>query len=231
MVPTPIVSLTGPFSQGEQTAIIGGVTDARRAHWDKVYGSKAVNEVSWYEAAPERSLALIRSTGIGRSDAIIDVGGGASFLVDELLSSGYVDVAVLDISGTVLDSLRQRLGERASAVSFLQEDVTAFRPARRYSVWHDRAVFHFLTEPEDRRRYVDALRAALTTQGHVILATFGPAGPERCSGLPVVRYDARSLAAELGSEFHPVASFLAVHRTPWNAEQQFLYSRFRRLAE
>ena len=207
------------------------MSESRQAHWDKVYGSKAVSEVSWYEPAPERSLALIHATGIARSDPVIDVGGGASYLVDELMQAGYGDVTVLDISGAVLDSLRQRLGNRASAASFLQQDITQFRPTRRYSLWHDRAVFHFLIAAEDRRRYLDAVRAGLRPQGHLILATFGPDGPERCSGLPVMRYDARSLAAELGNEFQPVESFLAVHRTPWKAEQQFLYSRFRRLSD
>lgn len=207
------------------------MSESRQAHWDEVYGSKAVSEVSWYEPRPERSLALIHATGIARSDPVIDVGGGASSLVDELMQAGYDDVTVLDISGTVLDSLRRRLGERASAAVFLQQDITQFRPIRRYSLWHDRAVFHFLVAAEDRRRYLEAVRAGLRPQGHLILATFGPAGPERCSGLPVMRYDARSLAAELGGGFQPVDSFLAVHRTPWNAEQQFLYSRFRRLSD
>lgn len=207
------------------------MSESRQAHWDEVYGSKAVSEVSWYEPRPERSLALIHATGIARSDPVIDVGGGASSLVDELMQAGYDDVTVLDISGTVLDSLRRRLGERASAAVFLQQDITQFRPIRRYSLWHDRAVFHFLVAAEDRRRYLEAVRAGLRSQGHLILATFGPAGPERCSGLPVMRYDARSLAAELGGGFQPVDSFLAVHRTPWNAEQQFLYSRFRRLSD
>lgn len=204
------------------------MTESRRAHWDEVYRTKAPSEVSWYEPAPERSLALIRATDIAASDAIIDVGGGASGLAEELLRAGYRDLTVLDISGAVLEAVRRRLGERASAVSLLQQDITAFQPARRYSLWHDRAVFHFLTEPEDRRRYLDALRAGLLRQGHLILATFGPSGPQRCSGLPVVRYDAGALAAELGSGFRLVDSFLAAHRTPWNAEQEFLYARFSR---
>ena len=207
------------------------MSESRQAHWDKVYGSKAVSAVSWYEPTPERSLALIHAAGIARSDPVIDVGGGASSLVDELMHAGYGDVTVLDISGTALDSLRRRLADRASGASLLQQDITQFRPTRRYSLWHDRAVFHFLIAAEDRRRYLEAVRAGLRPQGHLILATFGPAGPERCSGLAVMRYDARSLAAELGSEFQPVDSYLAVHRTPWNAEQQFLYSRFRRLGD
>jgi SAM-dependent methyltransferase len=202
------------------------VTDARRAHWDQVYGSKAIDQVSWYEPTPERSLALIRSTGIASSEPIIDVGGGASYLIDELLNAGFCDLTVLDISGEVLGSLRERLGERAAGVTLLQEDITAFRPPRRYAVWHDRAVFHFLTEPGDRRGYIHALREGLQPNGHAIIATFGPAGPERCSGLPVVRYDASSLTKELGNEFRLVDSSLVTHQTPWGAEQQFLYCRF-----
>lgn len=199
-----------------------------QAYWDEVYRSKALDEVSWYESTPERSLALIRSTGIAPGDPIIDVGGGGSYLVDELLAAGYRDITVIDISGEVLDTLRERLGRGASSVSLLRQDVTAFQSDRRYAVWHDRAVFHFLTEPEGRRRYISGLRAGLWADGHVILATFGPSGPQRCSGLPVMRYDARSLSAELGQEFSLVDSLLTVHHTPSNAEQQFLYALFRR---
>lgn len=207
------------------------MTEARRAHWDRVYGSKAVTEVSWYEPTPTKSLALIRSTGVRHSDPIIDVGGGASYLVDELLNAGFRDLTVLDVSAEVLQRLRDRLGARVASVSFLQEDVTAFRPVRRYAVWHDRAVFHFLVEREDRERYIEAMRHALRPNGHVIIATFGPAGPQRCSGLPVVRYEASALAGELGADFRLIDSSLAVHHTPWGTEQQFLYCRFDRFRE
>jgi hypothetical protein len=204
--------------------------NGRQQHWDTVYGSKASTETSWYEPEPERSLALIRSTGIGVEDPIIDVGGGASYLVDRLLDSGYRDITVLDISGTVLESLRQRLGARAGVASLVQADIATFQPTRRYALWHDRAVFHFLVDQEDRKRYVDALTAGLRQDGHVIIATFGPAGPQRCSGLPVVRYDSDALARELGSELQLVDSTLTAHRTPWGAEQQFLHCRFVRRA-
>lgn len=202
------------------------MTEGRQLHWDTVYGTKAVNETSWYERTPERSLALIQGTGIGGDDPIIDVGGGASYLVDRLLDTGFRDVTVLDISATVLDSLCERLGSRATSATLVQADVTAFRPTRRYALWHDRAVFHFLVDREDRRRYVDALREGLRPNGHVIIATFGPDGPQRCSGLPVVRYDSAALARELGDEFQLVDSSLVAHLTPWGAEQQFLYCRF-----
>jgi SAM-dependent methyltransferase len=204
------------------------VTDSKQAHWDNVYGTRSTTSVSWYEPDPVKSLELIRATGVLPVDPIIDVGGGASFLIDKLLDAGYRDLTVLDISSEVLQKLRERLGVRSSAVAFLQEDVTSFQPARRYGLWHDRAVFHFLTRREDREHYVAALRQALLPDGHVIIATFGPSGPERCSGLATMRYDAKALAAELGSAFRLVDWSLAVHRTPSDKEQQFLYCRFAR---
>lgn len=188
--------------------------NSRQAHWDKIYGSKSVTDVSWYEAHPAKSLELIRATGVRPTDPIIDVGGGASLLVDELLDAGYRDLTVLDISPEVLQKLRERLGARAASVTFIQQDVTVFQPARRYALWHDRAVFHFLIQPQDRERYVAVLHRSLVPIGHVIMATFGPSGPERCSGLPTMRYDANSLAAELGSDFTLADSSLNVHRMP-----------------
>lgn len=205
------------------------MAQARQDHWDAVYQKKRADEVSWYESRPEKSLDLMRSTGVRDDDPIIDVGGGASRLVDELLAAGHGDLTVLDVSASVLEKLRERLGSAASSVTLVHQDVTAFQPARRYALWHDRAVFHFLTQREDRELYIGALRRGIRPGGHVLMATFGPDGPERCSGLPTVRYDAATLAAELGADFALVESFLVVHRTPWNANQQFLYCRFRAL--
>jgi SAM-dependent methyltransferase len=202
------------------------MTAARQDHWDAVYGNKAVTEVSWYEPHPKKSLELIRSAQIELTDPIIDVGGGASLLVDDLLAAGYRDLTVLDVSATVLDKLRDRLGANAPRVARLHQDVTAFEPQSRYALWHDRAVFHFLVERADRERYLDALRRALRPDGHLVIATFGPSGPERCSGLSTMRYDEAALAAELGPDFKLVGSSLNIHRTPWNAAQQFLYCRF-----
>ncbi len=202
----------------------------KQDHWDAVYRTKSITDVSWYEPHPDKSLELIRNSAIELTDPIIDVGGGASFLVDDLLEAGYRDVTVLDISAAVLDKLRERLAAKAPKVSLLHEDITAFDPDRRYALWHDRAVFHFLVEKGDRGRYVGALHRALRPGGHLVLATFGPSGPERCSGLPTVRYDEAALAAALGSEFKLVESTLAIHRTPWSASQQFLYCRFVRQA-
>jgi SAM-dependent methyltransferase len=201
---------------------------AGQPHWDAVYEKKETTEVSWYEPHPEKSLELVRSAALRAADPIIDVGGGASLLVDELLAAGYSDLTVLDISPAVLRKLRERLGSAASPVTLLHRDVTTFRPQRQYALWHDRAVFHFLTQRDDRERYIAALFHGVRPNGHVLMATFGPSGPDRCSGLATVRYDAATLAAELGADFALVESFLTVHRTPWNAEQQFLYCRFNR---
>jgi hypothetical protein len=207
---------------------VANVTDVKQTHWDTVYRSKAVTDVSWYEPHPEKSLELIRSTRMPLEAPIIDVGGGASFLVDGLLAEGYRDLTVLDISVNVLQKLRDRLGSQASSVTLIHQDVTAFYPQRRYALWHDRAVFHFLVQREDRERYIDVLRSALRADGHVIIATFGPSGPERCSGLPTMRYDSQALASELGPDFKLIDSALVVHRTPWDTAQQFLYCRFDR---
>jgi SAM-dependent methyltransferase len=204
------------------------MSNARQAHWDRVYGAKAATDVSWYEAHPGKSLELILATGVRSTDPIIDVGGGASLLVDHLLNVCHCDITVLDISAEVLQGLRKRLGGRAECVTMLHRDVTTFEPTRQYALWHDRAVFHFLVAREDRERYIDVLHRAVMPNGQVIIATFGPAGPERCSGLPVVRYDATTLAAQLRNEFQLIDSSYAAHRTPSGAEQQFLYCRFKR---
>jgi SAM-dependent methyltransferase len=202
------------------------VTVTKQDHWDAVYGSKAVTGVSWYEPHAKKSLELIQRAGIDLTDPIIDVGGGASFLVDDLLQAGYRDVTVLDISATVLEKLRGRLGSEDPRITLLHQDVTTLEPQRRYALWHDRAVFHFLVERADRERYVHALDRALRPNGHLVIATFGPSGPERCSGLPTLRYDESALATELGSSFRLIESSLSIHQTPWNAAQQFLYCRF-----
>lgn len=164
------------------------MAETRRSHWETVYGEKRVDGVSWFEAKPARSLALIDSLDVALDDAIIDVGGGASLLVDELLRRGFRDLSVLDIAINPLAVARARLGTRAAEVSWLVEDVTLWQPPRdRYALWHDRAVFHFLIEAADRQAYMRAVTRGLRPGGHLILATFAPSGPERCSGLPVQR--------------------------------------------
>jgi SAM-dependent methyltransferase len=197
---------------------------ASKAHWESVYGSKAAEAVSWYRAHLERSLALIESSCPDRSASIIDVGGGESTLVDDLLAKGYRHVTVLDISEKALDVARRRLGAAASQVTWIAADITRAKlPERAYDLWHDRAVFHFLTSEADRAAYVRQVASSVKTGGYVIVATFGPEGPTKCSGLDVVRYDARSLHAEFGAGFRLMDSAREVHETPFGTAQQFLY--------
>ncbi len=205
--------------------------ESRQMHWEEVYSSRSAAQFSWYEANPQHSLQLIRASNLSAADAIIDVGAGASTLVDELLRAGFQDLTLLDISGAALQSVRERLGARAGAVKFLRQDVTEFEPTRRYALWHDRAVFHFLLEPAERARYVQVLRSALRPGGFAVISTFGPAGPQRCSGLSVMRYGAGELSAELGGSFTLLDSMLTEHQTPRGQTQQFLWCRFERTRE
>jgi len=196
---------------------------SHKDHWEEVYRTKSVTDVSWYQPLPERSLELIAATGVPRAAPILDVGGGASTLADCLLNAGYTDVTVLDVAAAALDLARARLGDDAGRVAWIEADVTRLRPERRYAVWHDRAVFHFLTEPHDRKHYLAALDAALQPGGHLVLATFGPAGPRECSGLPVQRYSVEALDALLGAKFTRRQFHIDSHRTPAGAVQEFLY--------
>ena len=194
-----------------------------QAHWDGIYAQRDPTEVSWYEPAPELSLALIEQTGLGRNVAILDVGGGMSGLACALLRGGYSDITVAVISAVSQQAAGAALGAGSERVRWVQADVRVYDFGRRYDLWHDRAVFHFMVRTADRDAYLEALRRALRPGGHVVLATFGPDGPTRCSGLPVRRYDAGELLRLLGGEFHPVATRLHVHTTPSGERQQFLY--------
>ncbi len=200
----------------------------RQAHWQQVYETKATDAVSWYQPVPQPSADLLQLAGADAESGIIDIGGGASTLVDWLLDNGFRDVTVLDLSDAALAAARARLGDAASGVSWIAADVTRWRPARLYDVWHDRAAFHFLTDPGDRAAYLHRLRSALRAGGHAIIGTFAPDGPEKCSGLPVERYDAKSLAATLGDGFRLVDSCRHDHVTPWGSVQRFHFGTFRR---
>lgn len=201
-----------------------------KTHWENVYTDKSPLAVSWYQTEPTLSLELIERSGVPRAAPVIDVGGGASVLVDHLLERGYSAVAVLDIAGRALEHARTRLGERAGQVEWFESDVTQFIAPHAYSLWHDRAVFHFLTEAGDRRRYVETLRRSLASDGQVIMAAFAIGGPTRCSDLDIVQYDAARLSAELGAGFVLVEEASEVHRTPAGKLQQFGFFRFRREA-
>jgi len=200
----------------------------RKRHWEDVYVAKRVQETSWHQDVPGPSLDMIATAAGGRKPALIDVGGGASLLVDFLLDQGFEELTVLDISGRALEQARLRLGPRAARVDWIEADVVAYAPTRRFGIWHDRAAFHFLTAAQDRKRYVRVLEAALVPGGQVIVAAFALDGPERCSGLEVVRYDARGLAAELGPEFHLEETSSIRHVTPAGREQRFGFHRFRK---
>lgn len=200
----------------------------RRDHWDEVYHGKGETRVSWYQETPTPSLELIDRAGITAEDAVVDIGGGASRLVDALLDRGVRTISVLDLSRAALDAAASRLGVTADRVTWIVADVTAWTPDRLYDLWHDRAAFHFLVDPAARAAYVACLTRALRPGGHAIIATFAPDGPERCSGLPVVRWDATSLAATLGDGFELVESRRHLHLTPSNAPQSFQFSLFRR---
>lgn len=203
----------------------------RSTHWDHVYATKGEAEVSWYQDSPAISLEMIRVASPNHDAAIIDLGGGASRLVDALLQDGYRDVTVLDLSANALELAKKRLGGAASMVDWIVADATTWQPAKIYDVWHDRAAFHFLTDPRDRAAYVERLRSAVAPGGHVIIATFAPDGPEKCSGLPVQRHDSASLAAELGPEFELVETRRETHHTPWDSTQAFQFSRFKNAAK
>lgn len=201
----------------------------RSAHWENVYATKGETEVSWFQDSPAISLALIRAANPDRTAAIIDIGGGASRLVDALLREGYCSLAVLDLSANALEAARARIGPAASNVDWIVSDVTTWQPTRSYDVWHDRAAFHFLTEPRDRAAYIERLQSAVRPGGQIIIGTFALHGPEKCSGLPVQRYDGKSLAAELGAAFELIETRGEIHSTPWKSNQAFQFSRFRKI--
>lgn len=198
----------------------------RQQHWENTYATKAEGEVSWFQKSPDLSLALIAATGVGREARLVDVGGGASRIVDALLDAGFKNLTVLDIAESGLEHAKARLGDLAGKVTWVVHDVTIWQPEVRFELWHDRAVFHFLTDAVDRRDYMDVLHRALAPGGHVILAAFGPNGPERCSGLPVVRYNAEALAKELGGEFRLEEERAETHKTPGGVMQHYRYVRF-----
>ena len=199
------------------------MTDTQ-AHWERIYSTKAPNEVSWFRPHLETSLSLVERVAGDLSASIIDVGAGESTFVDDLIGRGYRNVTVVDISQTAIDHTRKRLGAAAEQVTWLVGDITQVRlPEHSYDVWHDRAVFHFLKDPALRLAYVRQVASAVKHGGHVIVGTFGPEGPEKCSGLDVMRYDAGSLHAEFGARFRLVESSKELHETPFGTTQQFLY--------
>ena len=195
-----------------------------KTHWEHIYHTKESTQVSWYQRHPRLSLQYIQNTGVGKSAHIIDVGGGTSTLVDHLLDNGFQHITVLDIAAAAFEVAQQRLGQRATSVTWLEADITQTTlPHHRYDIWHDRAVFHFLTKAQDRQNYINTVKEAVKPGGHVIMATFANNGPERCSGLEVARYDPQSLHNEFGTDFELLDSTREEHHTPFGTEQKFIY--------
>jgi trans-aconitate methyltransferase len=197
----------------------------RKEHWNQVYKTKGQEDISWHQAKPAISLRLIEAAGVSKGEPIVDVGSGTSMLIDCLLDAEFNDLTVVDISGAALEQARKRLGPRATQVTWIEADVTAFNTPRPFRLWHDRAVFHFLTDSEDQRRYVLRLKGALPVGAQAVIGTFAIDGPDKCSGLPVARYDAESLQLVLGEGFRLVDQADETHVTPWQSEQRFSFFR------
>jgi len=201
--------------------------EQRQLHWENLYQSKGEHDVSWFQDTPTPSLELLDEIGVTPAASVIDIGGGASRLVDRLIERGFRDVTVLDLSEAALAAAKDRLGDRASRATWIVADVTQWEPMKAYDVWHDRATFHFLTEEADRAAYLARLRRGLEIGGHAIIATFALDGPARCSGLPVVRYSPDSLRQTLGADFTLITSRNDSHATPWGGTQSFQFSALR----
>lgn len=202
----------------------------KTAHWENVYQTKSPSEVSWYESDPQLSLRLILEVADPTSDSVIDVGGGQSLLIDRLLDANFHRVALLDISQHAVDATRTRLGNRGANVQWFVADITQTDSLGPFHVWHDRAVFHFITDQDDRNHYIELLAHTLPIGGHFIVGTFTKGGPERCSGLPIIQYDADSMATALGQRFQLLRSLHHTHSTPAGKPQAFFFGTFRRIA-
>lgn len=201
-------------------------SESRQAHWQSTYNAKDERQVSWFQDSPEPSLTLVEEIST-RTDAIIDIGGGASRFADALLQKGFCDLTVLDLSSSALMAAKARIGPNANRINWIVADATTWQPPRIYDVWHDRAAFHFLVAEPDRNAYAWRLAKALRAGGHAVIATFALDGPERCSGLPVMRYDAEKLGQTLGAAFQLISTRPHDHTTPWGAQQAFQFSVFR----
>ncbi len=201
----------------------------RKKHWDDIYSQKTASQLSWYQDKPSVSLELAKEAGLTSDSSVIDIGGGASRFIDCLIEQGLSDLSVLDLSQVALSLARQRLGKHGDKVEWIASDITVWSPVRDYDLWHDRAVFHFLVDAQDRGAYIDRLAQCVRPAGHAVIATFALDGPETCSGLPIVRYSPRSLGDTLGPDFALQTHRISVHRTPSGSPQSFQFSLFRKM--
>lgn len=198
----------------------------RKTHWEKIYDTKALNEVSWYQPVPKTSLDFIQTNTISKDDTIIDIGGGDSFLVDNLLELGFTNISVLDISEKAIERAKVRLGEKASRVKWIVSDVTLFTPTEKYNVWHDRAVFHFLTHSDDIEKYRQTAADSITKNGKKIIGTFSESGPKKCSGIDIKQYSAHLLQETFKGDFNAIECFFENHPTPFDTIQNFIFCSF-----
>lgn len=202
------------------------MTDERKSHWENVYSTKQPHEVSWTQETPTTSLKLIQGFNLDKSAGIIDIGGGDSKLVDFLLDGGYTNITVLDISGEALERAKKRLGAKANSVKWIESDITEFKPTEQYAIWHDRAAFHFLTNPEQITNYVDTATKAVT--GYLVIGTFSENGPKRCSGLDITQYNQEKLQATFAKGFDQLECLTEDHTTPFNTTQNFIFCSFKK---
>lgn len=198
----------------------------RKKHWETIYDTKAVNEVSWYQPLPKTSLDFIQNNTTTKDEAIIDIGGGDSFLVDHLLDLGYTNVSVLDISKNAIERAKKRLGNKAEKVKWIVSDITHFEPTEKYAVWHDRAVFHFLTNASDIEKYQHVTSAAIADKGKMLIGTFSETGPKKCSGIEIKQYSANLLEETFKTNFKAVECFFENHTTPFDTVQNFVFCSF-----
>ena len=201
---------------------------SRKEHWENIYTTKELTDVSWYQPVPETSLAFLAQSGLPKNAKIIDIGGGDSLFVDHLMKAGYSDITVLDISAHALERAKARLGDKASRVKWIVSDASAFSPAETYDFWHDRAVFHFLTEENDIKSYMSILAKGIRPGGNLVIGTFSEQGPEKCSGIKIKQYSETSITERLKSAFNKIRCLTVDHKTPFNTIQNFLFCSFHR---
>ena len=201
----------------------------RKEHWEKIYSTKKLNEVSWYQPTPETSLKFIEELKISKSASIIDIGGGDSFLIDNLLELGYTNLTLLDISKKAIERAKKRLGEKAKHVKWIEADASDFTPAKNYDLWHDRAAFHFLTDESDIKNYLVAAETGVKESGNLIIGTFSTDGPKKCSGIEITQYSENSMINKFGKTFKKIDCKMIRHQTPFNTTQSFVFCSFKKM--
>jgi len=203
--------------------------DSRKKHWEDIYQNKRTDKVSWFQQKPATSLDFVKQYNLDKSAKIIDVGGGDSFFIDHLIDLGYQDITVLDISKSAIEKVKKRLGNKSEVVKWIVTDVTDFRTDERYDLWHDRAAFHFLTDPTDINKYINTIRSNVKPDGYLVVGTFSEQGPEKCSGIEITQYSEQTMSKLLKGIFKKIKCITIDHKTPFNTIQNFIFCSFRRL--